>query len=375
MPLKIGITGADGLIGWHLRAWLRAHRPDAEVRLARRATFADADELFRFAGGLDAVVHCAGMSRGNDAEVEETNVDLAQKLSQACKAAAGNGSRHPQLVFTNSLRVDCDTAYGRGKRTAAEIMAASAAQHGAIFTNLILPHVFGEFGKPFYNSVVSTFCHQLALGEIPQLHVDGGLELMHAQCVAVRCIAAIEDAVAGECRVSGAPFKVSVLLDKLAVMAGSYIGQNVIPNLSDAFDLALFNTLRSYLSRHLAQTRLTVHKDYRGALFEAVKTDNGGQTFLSTTHPGIIRGNHFHTYKFERFLVCSGEAEIRLRRLFSDDVEVFHVSGDSPCCIDIPTFYTHNIKNAGCGELVTLFWVSEIFNPARPDTFHETVLR
>lgn len=374
MPLKIGITGADGLIGWHLRAWLRAHRPDAEVRLATRSTFADAQELARFAAGVDAIVHCAGMNRGADAEVEATNADLARKLAQACETAAGNDACYPQLVFTNSTHVDRDTAYGRGKRAAAEILSASAIRHGAVCTNLILPHVFGEFGKPFYNSVVSTFCHQLARGEVPQIEVDADLDLVHAQCVAARCIAAIEGAVGGECRVSGVPFKVSGLLGKLVMMAESYICQTIVPNLSGAFDRVLFNTLRSYRFCHYAQTPLTLHKDYRGALFEAVKTENGGQTFLSTTHPGITRGNHFHTYKFERFLVCSGEAEIRLRRLFSDEVAIFHVSGDSPCGIDIPTFYTHNITNVGQGELVTLFWTSEIFNSARPDTFHEAVL-
>lgn len=374
MSLKIGITGADGLIGWHLRAWLRVHRPDAEVRLATRPTFADTDQLYQFAAGLDAIVHCAGMNRGADAEVEATNTDLARKLAQACEAAAGNGARYPQLVFANSTHVDRDTPYGRGKRAAAEILNLSAAQHDASCTDLILPHVFGEFGKPFYNSVVSTFCHQLVRGEIPQIHVDGDLELVHVQVVAARCIAAIEDVATVDFRVPGVPLKVSALRDKLLVMAESYIGRNTVPNLDDAFDLALFNTLRSYRFSLQAETPLTLHRDYRGALFEAVKTDNGGQTFLSTTHPGITRGNHFHTYKFERFLVCSGEAEILLRRLFSDDVTVFRVSGDSPCCIDMPTFYTHNITNIGSGELVTLFWASEIFNSSRPDTFHEVVL-
>jgi UDP-2-acetamido-2,6-beta-L-arabino-hexul-4-ose reductase len=374
VSLKVGITGADGLIGWHLRAWLRAHRPDVVVRLAIRSTFADSDELSRFAADLDAIVHCAGMNRGADAEVEATNADLARKLVKACEAAAEKNAHYPQLVFANSTHADCDTAYGRGKRMAAEIFDESARRHGAVCSNLILPHVFGEFGKPFYNSVVSTFCHQLALGEIPQIHVDGDLELVHAQFVAANCIAAIEDAIAGDVRIPGVPLKVSALLDKLAAMAESYIGRNIVPNLINVFDLALFNTLRSYRFPLHVQIPLALHKDDRGALFEAVKTDNGGQTFLSTTYPGVTRGNHFHTYKFERFLVCSGEAEIRLRRLFADDVKVFHVSGDSPCCIDMPTFYTHSITNTGSGELVTLFWASEIFNSARPDTFPETVL-
>lgn len=374
MSLKIGITGADGLIGWHLRAWLRVCRPGAEVRLATRRTFSDVGELSLFVDGLDAIIHCAGMNRGADGEVEATNADLARKLAQACEAVAHNRARYPQLVFANSTHVDRDTAYGRGKRAAAEMLAASTARHGAVFTNMVLPHVFGEFGKPFYNSVVSTFCHQLVGGELPEIHADGDLELVHAQLVAASCINAVQEKLAGTLRISGAPLKVSALLDKLAAMAESYIGRNTVPDLSDALDLALFNTLRSYRFPLHAETPLTLHRDYRGALFEAVKTDHGGQAFLSTTHPGVTRGNHFHTYKFERFLVCSGEAEIRLRRLFSDEIEVFRVSGDSPCCIDMPTYYTHSITNVGSGDLVTLFWASEIFDSSRPDTFHEAVL-
>lgn len=95
---------------------------------------------------------------------------------------------------------------------------------------------------------------------------------------------------------------------------------------------------------------------------------------MSTTHPGVTRGNHFHTYKFERFLVCAGDAEIRLRKLFSDEVHLFKVSGDAPCYIDMPTFHTHSIINVGEREVMTMFWAGEIFDPANPDTFSEKVL-
>lgn len=372
--MKIGITGADGLIGWHVRAWLKAHRPNIEVRLATRSTFADMGLLSDFASGLDAVIHCAGMNRGEDYEVEASNVDLASRLTHACELAASAGHSYPHLVFTNSTHVSRDTAYGRGKQKAAATLAASAAKYQAHCTNLVLPHVFGEFGKPFYNSVVSTFCHQLAMGETPQIQVDGDLELVHAQAVAARCIAAIEHEESSDFYMRGEPLKVSGLLTKLTAMADSYMNCSIVPNLQNRLDLALFNTLRSYRFPQHAQASLTLHKDNRGTLFEAVKTDNGGQAFVSSTYPGITRGNHFHTHKFERFLVCSGDAEIRLRRLFSDAVHVFRVAGDAPCYIDMPTFYTHSITNVGSSDVVTLFWVGEIFDPAHPDTFSENVL-
>jgi UDP-2-acetamido-2,6-beta-L-arabino-hexul-4-ose reductase len=198
---------------------------------------------------------------------------------------------------------------------------------------------------------------------------------VHAQIVAGRCVAAVERAENGDARVSGTPLKVSALLEKLTAMAATYVTRNIIPDTGDAVDLALFNTLRSFRFPNHARTELTLHRDGRGALFEAVKANQGGQAFLSTTHPGVTRGNHFHTRKFERFLVCAGEAEIRVRRLFADDLHVFPVTGNEPCCIDMPTFHAHSITNTGRDELVTLFWASEIFDPACPDTFVEAVLR
>ena len=120
--------------------------------------------------------------------------------------------------------------------------------------------------------------------------------------------------------------------------------------------------------------KLNLRTDARGGLFEAVKTHQGGQTFLSTTHPGITRGRHYHHHKVERFLVVSGQAEIRIRRLFEADVKVFKVSGVEPCFIDMPTFHTHEITNVGDTDLLTLFWSHEIFDPSHPDTYSEPVI-
>lgn len=373
MPVRIGVTGAHGLIGWHVRAFLRVYRPTVEVRLATRETFASPKALDNFVAGLDAVVHCAGMNRGEESEVETCNAELARSLADACSRSAAAGNKYPHVVYTNSTHIERNTSYGRGKRFAAEVLGKSAAAHGALFSDMVLPHVFGEFGKPFYNSVVATFCYQLSIGEQPQVQVDGDLELAHVQTVAAEAIAAIEEGVGGKRRLSGQPIKVSGLLEILRAMEDAYFQRQVVPDLRDPFHLSLFNTLRSFRYSHDNGTFLTLHQDNRGTLFEAIKTDNGGQTFLSTSHPGVTRGNHFHTRKFERFLVCSGQAEIRIRKLFSDQVRVFHVSGDKPCYVDMPTFHTHNIVNTGSSELVTLFWANEIFDRDNPDTYLEVV--
>lgn len=365
--MKIGVTGADGLIGWHQRAYLQAIGGH-DVRLANRATFSQPELLVDFVAGLDAIIHLAGMNRGDEAEIEAVNAALAQQLVTACEQT----SVSPFIVYANSTHEDRNTAYGRGKRAAADTLRQWAEKNEAGFANLILPHVFGEFGKPFYNSVVSTFCYQLARNETPQIMTDGDLELLHVQDVVAHCLMAIKENKRGDIRMNGIGMKVSELLQRLTDMRDRYQSM-VIPRLESALDVRLFNTLRSYLFPEHYPVTLALHSDARGSLFEVVKSVSGGQVFMSTTHPGITRGNHFHTRKVERFLVASGQAEIRLRKLFGNEVISFKVGGDTPCYVDIPTFHTHHITNTGQSELVTLFWANEIFDPSDPDTFPELV--
>jgi UDP-2-acetamido-2,6-beta-L-arabino-hexul-4-ose reductase len=374
--VRIGLTGAAGMLGTHVRALLLA-RGGHDVRLATRETFAEPSRLAAFADGLDVVLHVAGMNRGPEEEVEATNVRLAQELVAACRAA---GAR-PALAFANSTHVDRDTAYGRGKREAARLLGAFAAEISRPCADLVLPHVFGEFGRPFYNSVVSTFCHQLAAGEEPRIDVDGELELLHAQTAAAALVDFALSGQDGRRRIGGARLRVSALLSLLKELHGDYANQ-IVPDLGgpgggpvSELRLRLFNTLRSYLYPSRYPVRLELHSDPRGSLFEGLKARGQGQVFLSTTVPGVTRGNHFHLRKCERFLVVRGEAEIRLRRLFADEVRTFRVGGEGPCYVDMPTLYTHSITNVGTGELLTLFWTSEMFDPKDPDTFAEPVVR
>lgn len=366
--MKIGITGADGLLGFHLRAFLHSC-PDVEVDLANRRTFVDCGALDDFVRDLDGLAHLAGMNRGDEGEVERTNVMLAEAL----KSSLDRTGARPTIAFANSTHVDRDTGYGRGKRTAARLLAEWAETNAAQFCDLVLPNVFGEFGKPFYNSVVSTFCHQIANGGEPEIHVDGMIELVHAQAVAQRVMTALQGGESGQSRMNGTSIRVSALLERTKNLHRQYLAQ-VVPDLADPFDLRLFNTLRSYMYPGHYPVALNLRCDDRGSLFEAVKTRDGGQTFMSSTHPSITRGNHYHLRKVERFLVVAGEAEIRLRRLFDTRIETFRVCGSRPCYIDIPTFHTHSITNVGSGELMTLFWANEIFDPNDADTYTEAVL-
>ncbi len=369
--MKIGITGADGFLGFHVRAYLHALK-SYEVRLANRETFFSPENLGRFVAGLDIIIHLAGVNRGNENEVLEGNSKIATQLVAALSIAQIS----PVLLYANSTHAEKETAYGKGKLRAAEIFYDWANICGARFINLILPHIFGEFGKPFYNSAVATFCYQIANGQEPEVHVDAELELVHAQDVArfiCHSVSYHDNNRPNVLRVPGIAIKVTEVLQLLHNIQASYASQ-IIPDLSNLLHLQLFNTLRSYLYPKNYPVPLLLRTDHRGTLFEAVKSLQGGQTFISSSKPGVTRGNHFHLCKAERFLVLQGDAEIKIRKLFSSEVLTFPVKGSVPAYVDIPTFHTHCITNLGESELMTLFWSNEIFDADNSDTYFEAVL-
>ena len=365
--MKVGITGIDGLIGWHLRCFLHGQKGIA-VHGADKPEFASKELLSKFAGSCDVIVHLAGMNRGDDAEVAATNIAITEQLLKACD----NAGTRPNIIFSSSTHIYRNTPYGESKKECAGLIKAWAAKNKTVFTNLVLPNVFGESGKPFYNSAVSTFCFQLANGQEPQIINDAEVELLHAQRVAREIFAVINMPIDGELVLPGHKILVSHLLAKLRIMAESYAG-HIIPDLREKNDIELFNPYRSYLFPAKTPVRVELRKDARGYLFEACKSNNAGQTFISSTKPGITRGNHYHTLKFERFLVIKGKACVRVRKLYSKETHEFFVDGDNPAYIDMPSMHTHNITNTGDSELLTMFWSNEIFDPANPDTYQETV--
>ena len=366
--MKIVISGAGGFLGWHARCRLLVEYPDAEVVALDRAAFNDPGQLHAALGGADLVLHFAGINRADDSALEAGNIGLAETLVKAMQET----SCVAHVVYANSIQCEWDIPYGRGKQGAHEVLAAQAADTGAAYSNLVLPHLFGECGKPYYNAAVFTFCQKLVDGEALEVNPEGRLELLHAQQVMDLALAAYRDRRTGTLRPSGTEISVPAVAERLTRLYQSYTG-GVIPDLRDGLDLQLFNMLRSFMFPAHYPVALTLNTDDRGSLFEAVKTDHGGQAFLSTTHPGITRGNHFHFHKVERFLVIRGEAVIRIRRLFTDEVHEFHVTGDEPVFVDMPPLHTHNIENTGTDELMTLFWSHEIFDPQAPDTYFQLV--
>lgn len=372
--MKVVVTGARGLIGWHAAARLHAENCAAgfkgeaqpyEIVQLGRAEFNDAATLQAALLGAGAVLHFAGVNRGSDEEVEQGNVRIAKTLAQGCEAA----QVRPHIVYANSTHAGRDNPYGRSKQAAAGILSDAAGT----FTNLVLPHIFGECAKPFYNNVTATLIAQLIAGETPTVNPDGRVSLLHAGAAAQMAIDAAVSGDTKELRPAGHDITIPDLLELLQGFHRSYQA-NIYPDLHDPFHLALFNSYRAATYPEGWPRPLKLNSDARGVLFEAVKGGGGGQTFLSTTEIGVTRGDHFHLGKVERFLVVQGEAIIRVRKVLNDEVWEYKVNGDAPSPVDMPTLHTHSIENIGEGPLLTLFWTHDLFDPSAPDTFADKVL-
>lgn len=373
--MKIVVTGASGLLGWHASALLHARNcaarfqhkaePFEVARLDHRG-FSDSVTLRDAVEGADAVLHFAGVNRAPDDVVERANPDIADALLAAVRTV---GSA-PHIVYANSTHAEGNTPYGRSKRRAAESLASGPSG----MTNLVLPHIFGEGARPYYNNVTATLVDQLIRGARHDVNPDGKVQLLHAGAVAEAAIDAAIARLSGDVALTGRPMSVPALLNRLTGLHEAY-SRNLYPDLADPFDVSLFNSYRAALYPAGFPRPLRLNKDARGTLFEAVKGGGGGQTFLSWTEPGVTRGDHFHTRKIERFLVLEGDAVIRIRRVLGGPVWDYRVSGAEPSVVDMPTLHTHSIENVGATPLLTLFWSNEIFDAANTDTYADPVLQ
>lgn len=365
--MRILLTGAGGFLGWHTHARIYA-TSGLEVLPVTRSNW---DQLPELASRSDAVVHIAGVNRGEPTEVEQGNITLAEDLATALRRSPVR-----RVIFANSIQAGNDTPYGRGKYLAADILRAAARDIGAAFADVQLPNLFGEGGRPSYNSFVATFVDRVISQSVPQI-ADRSIELLHVQRAAKvltdELASPVVGASDGVLTPQGLPTTVQSIYDTLADMFTLYRTGD-IPALATDLDVQLFNTLRYALFPKHYPIALAKHADHRGALTEAVKVHGGqGQSFVSTTVPGVTRGEHFHLQKVERFVVVRGQARIELRKVLGSEVIGFDVDGDNPAVVDMPTLWAHNITNTGDTELVTLFWANELFDPNAPDTYPERV--
>ncbi|GAA1820815.1 NAD-dependent epimerase/dehydratase family protein [Luedemannella flava] len=364
--MRLAVTGAGGFLGWHVRVLARALGWPEPVAVAR-AELADPAAVAARLDGADRLVHLAGVNRSGDGRIAHDNVALARAVGRGLRRCAAPPKT---VVYANSLHAGNGTPYGDAKAAAAAVLAEACVD--VDFVDLRMPRVYGEHGRPFGASVVATVCYQLAHDAVPTVPPDQVHELAHATDAA----AALVDAGPGGCWDTRMPvlrLTGHELAERLTAMARTYrLGE--IPALTDRHDVRLFNTYRSMCFPRRYPMPLVRHADARGDLVELVRSHGGaGQAFCSTSRPGVVRGEHFHLAKVERFAVLRGTGEIALRRVGERGVVRFAVSGDHPVVVDMPSMWAHRITNTGPDELLTAFWANEIYDPSQPDTYPEPV--
>jgi UDP-2-acetamido-2,6-beta-L-arabino-hexul-4-ose reductase len=365
--VNVVITGGFGFLGWHVACRLRA-KHGIDARRIGRSEFTALVE-----GGLaevDVVLHLAGVNRApSDDEVRSGNVDLAARLAQAV-ARAGQPLR---MVYANSTQSALDNAYGRSKGEAALVLSQAVESAGGSFVDVILPNLFGEHGLPYYNSFVATFVDQVVQGKTPTVEQDRSVHLLHVQEAAAALISAAFGTGPGRVEPQGQERSVGQVLQDLQGFHRLYSTGDV-PDLSSSFSRDLFNTYRARVFPSAFPMYPELHSDPRGTLFESSRSHGGqGQTFVSTTAPGRTRGEHYHLNKVERFVVVRGEAEIAMRRLLTDEVVRYRITGERPGFVDMPTLWVHNLRNTGSDELVTMFWSNQLLEADNVDQYPEMV--
>lgn len=375
--MKVGITGQAGFVGTHLFNHLGL------VEGMERVSFEDAyfqdEQLLRsFVKQCDVIIHLAAMNRHPDPQViYETNLRLVEQLIAAMEAEQVT----PHVFFSSSTQEERDNEYGKSKREGRVLLEDWARRNRASFTGMVVPNVYGPFGRPNYNSFIATFCYKLTHHEKPEVLQDSLVNLIYVGNLCRHIIQKIQ-----EVQESGQPViecdrvpydfekKVTEILALLENYKVLYFDQGYIPELKDKNEVNLFNTFCTYLDfREIYPRKLTRHADVRGVFVETIRLGIGGQVSFSTTVPGVTRGNHYHTRKIERFTVIKGKARIQLRKVGTEEVLSFELNGDEPAYVDMPVWYTHNITNTGAEELYTQFWINEWYDPEDGDTYFEQV--
>ena len=362
--IRVLVTDSCCFLGRNLLAHLRERR-DCETFAADLET-SQAD-LERQLGVADVVFHVGGVCRSEiPAGFERVNAGLTRQL---CDMLQRTG-RAAKIVFESSIQADLPNPYGTSKLHAEDALREFAAATGARVRIFRLKGLFGKWCPPNSNSVTATFCHHIA-HELPIAISDPAreVELNYVDDIVAAFLEELENDGPEPRQIASTRLR----LDDLAgrIQAFHEMGATLkLPDFADPFCRALYATYLSYVPSHSRQRNLDVRSDARGSLAEFIKSDHCGQIFVSRTVPGVTRGNHYHHTKAEKFLVVEGEGLIRMQPMEGGPVEEYPVEGSRYRVIDIPPGFTHSIRNVGRGDMVTLFWSSEVFNPDRPDTYY-----
>jgi UDP-2-acetamido-2,6-beta-L-arabino-hexul-4-ose reductase len=366
--MKILVTGSKGFIGKNLIAELR-NRNYTDIYEYNRGT--DPALLDDYCKDADFVFHLAGVNRPKDqSEFMDANYGFTSTLLETLKKYQNNSP----VMISSSIQANIENPYGISKKAGEDLLFQYSNQTGAKVLVYRFPNVFGKWCKPNYNSAIATFCHNIATG-LPININDPNVQmnLAYIDDVVEELINALngnETRIDDFCEV---PVVHTINLGEIVDLIYSFKQsreKRLVPNMSNSLTKKLYSTYLSYLPKDQFSYELKMNVDDRGSFTEFIKTPERGQVSVNISKPGITKGNHWHHTKNEKFLVVSGHGVIRFRKVNSDEIVEYFVSGDKLEVVDIPTGYTHNIENLGNIDMVTIMWANELFDPEKPDTYY-----
>lgn len=363
--MQVLVTGSRGFIGKNLVLRLEELPGFTVLRFDHETPLA---ALAALVGQSDAVVHLAGVNRPQD--VREFSAVNTTLTTQLCEAIQSTG-RHIPLLLASSIQATLDNPYAQSKRLAEEAVAELSARTGNPVMIYRLPNVFGKWCRPNYNSVVATFCHNIAHG-LPVTINDPATRL---------CLVYIDDVVSAFIAALGEPAQglqksfvtpeYDITLEQLAGQIGEFKRSRetlLSERVGNGLARALYATYLSYLPTDQFAYALQRHEDQRGVFVEMLKTRDSGQFSYFTAGVGVTRGGHYHHTKSEKFLVLSGSARFSFRQVHTGESFAVDVEGQQSRVVESVPGWAHSITNTGSGDLIVMLWANEIFDPQQPDT-------
>ncbi|NLC54891.1 MAG: SDR family oxidoreductase [Erysipelothrix sp.] len=370
--MKVLITGSLGFVGKNLVSTLE-YMDEFEILTFNRAD--DISVLEKHSKVCDFVVHLAGVNRPEKiSDFYTGNVDLVSTLISFLKK---HNNKAPILV-SSSIQAELDNDYGKSKKAGEDVLIEYGKEVKSEVLIYRLPNLFGKWTRPFYNSVVATWAHQISRDEEVEIsNPDNVLHLVYIDDLVKEIIAALNmqaNKVVDNYYSVPISYKISLgeLLDLFKSFRESR-NTRFIANMKDDLTSKLYSTYLNYLPRDKFSYPLVTHSDKRGSFSEFIKSDYAGQVSINVSTAHQIKGEHWHHSKNEKFLVVKGKASIKFRDIFEKEVVEYIVSDKKLEVVDIPTGYTHNITNLSKEDLITIMWVNEPYNPNNPDTFVKMV--
>lgn len=366
--MKILITGSKGFVGKNLIAELK-NRGYNEIFEYDKDT--KRELLDKYTRECDFVFHLAGVNRPKEEkEFMEENFGFTSELLDLLREYH---NKAPVLI-TSSIQAERNNPYGRSKKAGEDLLFSYAKKANTDALVYRLPNLFGKWSIPNYNTVVATFCYNIARNlEIQINNPDVYLTLCYIDDVLDEFIRALEGNSTKEDKYCIVPVFHNIKLGELADKIKSFKESRKdlsLADMNDPISKKLYSTYLSFLPKDNFSYELKMNTDHRGSFTEFIRTPERGQVSVNVSKPGITKGNHWHHTKNEKFLVVSGEGLIRFRKIDCDEIIEYRVSGNKLEVVDIPVGYTHSIVNVGDTDLVTVMWVNECFNPENPDTFY-----